>query len=363
MRFRDNLIRLLNESGMSPDAFIEAVDAKDVYYLDLWLNGTKLPTQEQLEKISKLFHVTIEELLGDDFGSTKKPETATRIYNVDAHYSGLSITVIELFNVFRMFLIACLMIFTLLTIKQIPNDPLLYLMIFPYIASLICTIIYGYRAIRERKLFKVRSLQFIKKNHMHRPSIMMRLITVILLFSFVSYFWLNTLRHFASQSILIYSIVVILLSISINLINWMFFQSITVVSIDVFRYNQMHEFLHPFEYVITLQNGKKSNMIIDQVNAKYFRMVYNGIEYFQSNKKSFKVMKESRLEKSNERTYLVGDQMLEVRVKSRFFLPPIVSFPNAKGVKFIKPIYELNFFILTQIVYGVGILFILFLLL
>jgi hypothetical protein len=331
--------------------------------LSTWLDGSQLPDYDHVLKLMSYFHVTYDELLGSDAVHIVKPKTATRLYNVDSHYSGLPIKLINVFNVLRMVLITSLMIFTLLTIQEIPNDPLLYSLILPYAIALLLVIVYGYSSLHERKFFKLRSIHFIKRNRVYRTATSIRFCSLFITVGFVTYFFLQTLRDFSSEVLLLYSIAIFILSLSINLLSWIFYQSITLVSVDLFQYNFMHELNYPYQFELKLEHEKKAVLILDQINFSYIRVIYNGIEYFQKTNNIYRVMNNSSMEANETRSYLVGEDMLEIFIRPRFLLPPKISMSKATRIHFVKPVIPFNSFTLSKLIYAFGIFMIFFLLL
>lgn len=66
MKLSDKLIMLRKESGWSQEDFAEKVEVSR-QAISRWENGTALPDAQNILRISKLFHVTADYLLNDDY--------------------------------------------------------------------------------------------------------------------------------------------------------------------------------------------------------------------------------------------------------------------------------------------------------
>ena len=66
MKLSDKLIMLRKECGWSQEDFAEKVEVSR-QAISRWENGTALPDAQNILRISKLFHVTADYLLNDDY--------------------------------------------------------------------------------------------------------------------------------------------------------------------------------------------------------------------------------------------------------------------------------------------------------
>ena len=66
MKLQDKLIELRKEKGWSQEDFAEKLDVSR-QAISRWENGTALPDAQNLLRISKLFNVTADYLLNDDY--------------------------------------------------------------------------------------------------------------------------------------------------------------------------------------------------------------------------------------------------------------------------------------------------------
>ena len=66
MKLSDKLIKLRKESGWSQEEFAEKLDVSR-QAISRWENGTALPDAKNVVQISKLFKVTTDYLLNDDY--------------------------------------------------------------------------------------------------------------------------------------------------------------------------------------------------------------------------------------------------------------------------------------------------------
>ena len=66
MKLSDKLIALRKENGWSQEDFAEKLDVSR-QAISRWENGTALPDAQNILQISKLFHVTADYLLNDDY--------------------------------------------------------------------------------------------------------------------------------------------------------------------------------------------------------------------------------------------------------------------------------------------------------
>lgn len=77
MKLSDKLITLRKENGWSQEDFAEKLDVSR-QAISRWENGTALPDAQNILQISKLFNVTADYLLNDDYeGETDMPATQT----------------------------------------------------------------------------------------------------------------------------------------------------------------------------------------------------------------------------------------------------------------------------------------------
>jgi transcriptional regulator with XRE-family HTH domain len=75
MKLSDKLIALRKENGWSQEDFAEKLDVSR-QAISRWENGTALPDAQNILQISKLFHVTADYLLNDDYNEEVNiPET------------------------------------------------------------------------------------------------------------------------------------------------------------------------------------------------------------------------------------------------------------------------------------------------
>ena len=68
MKLSDKLITLRKENGWSQEDFAEKLDVSR-QAISRWENGTALPDAQNILQISKLFNVTADYLLNDDYES------------------------------------------------------------------------------------------------------------------------------------------------------------------------------------------------------------------------------------------------------------------------------------------------------
>ena len=80
MKMPDKIIRLRKANGWSQEELAEKVDVSR-QAISRWENGTALPDAQNVLQISKLFHVTTDYLLNDDYESDEDipaVQTATK---------------------------------------------------------------------------------------------------------------------------------------------------------------------------------------------------------------------------------------------------------------------------------------------
>ena len=70
MNLPDKIIRLRKENGWSQEELAEKLDVSR-QAISRWENGTALPDAKNVLQISKLFHVTTDYLLNDDYESDR----------------------------------------------------------------------------------------------------------------------------------------------------------------------------------------------------------------------------------------------------------------------------------------------------
>lgn len=58
-----NIRKIIEKSGMTYDAFAEAIDLKSSRVIYDWINGIKLPSIDNLAKISSKFKIQLEDIL------------------------------------------------------------------------------------------------------------------------------------------------------------------------------------------------------------------------------------------------------------------------------------------------------------
>ena len=68
MNLPDKIIKLRKENGQSQEELAEKLDVSR-QAISRWENGTALPDAQNVLQISKLFHVTTDYLLNDDYES------------------------------------------------------------------------------------------------------------------------------------------------------------------------------------------------------------------------------------------------------------------------------------------------------
>ena len=68
MKLPDKIIKLRKENGWSQEELAEKLDVSR-QAISRWENGTALPDAQNVLQISKLFHVTTDYLLNDDYES------------------------------------------------------------------------------------------------------------------------------------------------------------------------------------------------------------------------------------------------------------------------------------------------------
>ena len=68
MKLSDKLIALRKENGWSQEDFAEKLDVSR-QAISRWENGTALPDAQNILRISKLFNITADYLLNDDYES------------------------------------------------------------------------------------------------------------------------------------------------------------------------------------------------------------------------------------------------------------------------------------------------------
>ena len=92
MKLSDKLIMLRKESGWSQEDFAEKVEVSR-QAISRWENGTALPDAQNILRISKLFHVTADYLLNDDYdrqedtpaGEVAEPDPDAPLTNKKKH--------------------------------------------------------------------------------------------------------------------------------------------------------------------------------------------------------------------------------------------------------------------------------------
>ena len=72
MKMSDKLIELRKEKGWSQEDFAEKLDVSR-QAISRWENGIALPDAQNILRISKLFHVTADYLLNDDYQGEVEP--------------------------------------------------------------------------------------------------------------------------------------------------------------------------------------------------------------------------------------------------------------------------------------------------
>ena len=80
MKLPDKIIKLRKENGWSQEELAEKLDVSR-QAISRWENGTALPDAQNVLQISKLFHVTTDYLLNDDYESDEDipaVQTATK---------------------------------------------------------------------------------------------------------------------------------------------------------------------------------------------------------------------------------------------------------------------------------------------
>ena len=70
MKLPDKIIKLRKENGWSQEELAEKLDISR-QAISRWENGTALPDAQNILQISKLFHVTTDYLLNDDYESDR----------------------------------------------------------------------------------------------------------------------------------------------------------------------------------------------------------------------------------------------------------------------------------------------------
>lgn len=70
MKLPDKIIKLRKENGLSQEEFAEKLNVSR-QAVSRWENGTALPDAQNVLQISKLFHVTTDYLLNDDYESDR----------------------------------------------------------------------------------------------------------------------------------------------------------------------------------------------------------------------------------------------------------------------------------------------------
>ena len=82
MKLSDKLIELRKEKGWSQEDFAENLNISR-QAISRWENGTALPDAQNILRISKLFNVTTDYLLNDDYeGKTDIPTVETTIEEI-----------------------------------------------------------------------------------------------------------------------------------------------------------------------------------------------------------------------------------------------------------------------------------------
>ena len=76
MKLSDKLIVLRKENGWSQEDFAEKLDVSR-QAISRWENGTALPDAQNILRISKLFHVSADYLLNDEYESEINTENTT----------------------------------------------------------------------------------------------------------------------------------------------------------------------------------------------------------------------------------------------------------------------------------------------
>lgn len=83
MKLQDKIIKLRKENGWSQEDFAEKLYVSR-QAVSRWENGTALPDAQNVLQISKLFHVTTDYLLNDDYDSDNDiPIVKTATQKVD----------------------------------------------------------------------------------------------------------------------------------------------------------------------------------------------------------------------------------------------------------------------------------------
>ena len=77
--FKTRIKKLRNDSNLSMDALAEKLETKKST-ISMWENSNIIPREEMLIKISKLFNVSIDYLLGNDEMEGKVPDNKKLAY-------------------------------------------------------------------------------------------------------------------------------------------------------------------------------------------------------------------------------------------------------------------------------------------
>ena len=70
MKLQEKIIKLRKENGWSQEDFAEKLNVSR-QAVSRWENGTALPDAQNILQISKLFHVTTDYLLNEDYESDR----------------------------------------------------------------------------------------------------------------------------------------------------------------------------------------------------------------------------------------------------------------------------------------------------
>jgi len=361
-KFHEQLTYFLRERQLERSTLVEHLIIS-ASTLAKWENGVSFPDQQLAKKLAHLLGVEYEVLVGDDYNNIQKTKTNNRLYNLDAHYSAFSSKTLLLLNSART-IITCFLLITLtVTIQTIPKDSLLYAIILPYSIALLFVIVYGYLSFHERKFYKIRSLHFIRSTRVVRTSVLIRSASMLIILGFVFYIALSSFSNYENHTLMNLSISITLLSLSSMLISWIFYQSIAVVTIDAFEYNALHDETKIYQYEVILKDDTKGTLVIDQITPRYVRVIYNGIEYFQMGKGTFKVINNTTIESKNNTAFLIGEDLFPILIKTSPFFSPKIKMDQAKVVH-NKP-YKAKFNIpaLMRLLYCLSVLTIILLLL
>ena len=81
MKLQDKIIKLRKEKGWSQEDLAERLDVSR-QAISRWENGTALPDSSNVLQLSKLFHVTADYLLNDDYASDEDVPCIKEVHEI-----------------------------------------------------------------------------------------------------------------------------------------------------------------------------------------------------------------------------------------------------------------------------------------